>query len=378
MTRPFLLVSLSAALFLGAGCSRPLDTSYGRVSGRSLNGTGVFAQLLRDAGHDVRVARRLNDDVAEFADTIVRFAPRPGPPDADEAAWFLDWQTSGGDTRLVYICQDYDAEVEYWTALLKSLPASASDRKRLERLQDQASHWASHLPKPAETPADALYWFGLDDRPGAVSAAQTLEGPWADGVDVPAAALPRHASLRVNTENQSPLLLADGKALAIEWVWGEQPDDDLGLVLVIANPSFLLNATLVNPARRPLTSRVVDWIGDPPRSIVFLEGPSPLATDDDSPSLWELPFRIPTLGWILAHVAALGLAAALSRALILGRPQPAPPSGADRPRAHAEALGSLLSRTRDDRLAHSLLDSYRRWRHPPTSPPGSSTPSHRI
>src|SRR5262249_15502550 len=74
-----------------SGCSKDLNTSYGRVRGDSINGTGVFADALRSEGHDVRVVRRLTDELAEWSDLIVRFAPYPGPPEREEADWYLEW-----------------------------------------------------------------------------------------------------------------------------------------------------------------------------------------------------------------------------------------------------------------------------------------------
>ena len=47
----------------------------------SLNGTSVLAEMLEDRGHEVRAAIRLNEELADWAGGIVRFAPYPGPPD---------------------------------------------------------------------------------------------------------------------------------------------------------------------------------------------------------------------------------------------------------------------------------------------------------
>jgi hypothetical protein len=62
------------------------------------------------------------------------------------------------------------------------------------------------------------------------------------------------------------------------------------------------------------------------------------------------------------HVLLLLLFGVLVKAPILGRPRPATTTDAERPSAHAEALGYLLARTRDEATARAHLKSYRRWR----------------
>ena len=79
------------ALLCCAGCGAQLDTTYGRSRGQSINGTGVVAELFRESGHEVRTAVRLTDELDDWADVIVRFAPRPGPPERDEADWYDEW-----------------------------------------------------------------------------------------------------------------------------------------------------------------------------------------------------------------------------------------------------------------------------------------------
>ena len=82
------------------------------------------------------------------------------------------------------------------------------------------------------------------------------------------------------------------------------------------------------------------------------------------PTLWDLLRRLPAVRWVAIQVGLAALMAALARAPRLGRPRPAPPSGADRPAEHALALGTLLARADAAPYARELLDRYRRWRHP--------------
>ena len=77
--------------------------------------------------------------------------------------------------------------------------------------------------------------------------------------------------------------------------------------------------------------------------------------------------RIKTFRWVALHLGLFGLLACLARAPRLGRPSPDAPSDADRPAAHAEAVGALLERSRGAATARDLLETYRRWRFPRAS-----------
>ena len=138
-----------------AGCSRPttLDTSYGRVRGKSVNGTGALAELFREQGHEVRTAVRLTDELDEWADVIVRFAPHPGPPGREEAEWYAHWlDDERGRARLIYVPHDYDAESDYWAAVATGLPKDADPklRARAETLRDRTKNWADRIPEPTK------------------------------------------------------------------------------------------------------------------------------------------------------------------------------------------------------------------------------------
>lgn len=374
------LVALAAVASLSGCGGTEIDTTYGLTRGKSVNGTGAFAELLRLRGHEVRTARRLNDELGEWADTLVRFAPYSGPIEREEAGWYLDWQLSQPGRRLIFVCRDGGAEAEYWAAALASLPPDAppEQRDRIEAKLDQASGWGSQLAPPGTEPADPDAWFGQDASGGMTPACSTLEGPWAEGVDPASAEIPVSRALDSVSEVEVPLLLGDGRVLVMDWVWemeagGEEPS----AVLVVANGSFLLNAAMVPPARRPLASRAADWAGDEPRNVAFVEGSFLLGDETPMPTPWDVIRQIPELGMVAGHFMALALVAALSRAVILGRPRPAPDSGADRPRAHAEALGDLMARVGGDRAARAILSSYRRWRRPrthPDDPPGPGGP----
>ncbi len=367
--RYFSMALFAAAVLLVSGCGQPLDTSYGRLRGESINGTGALAELLRDEGHTVRTAVRLTDELHEWANVIVRFAPYPGPPEREEAAWYLNWLNAQGGRKLIYVPLDYEAESEYWNDVLEHLPKDVDStiRTRADRLRKETSRPFRRFARKPKDVGEAAEWFTVDDPKAAAQVCKSLEGPWAERVDPAKAAVAHHETL--NAGSALILLKGDGAPLAMQ-----KTRFNDSAILVVANGSFLLNAALLKPARRPLALRVAQWPGGPGRQVAFAEGNSVLG-DDSPPSVFAL-LRVPPFGWVAGQLLVLGLAACLARAPRLGRARPEPASGEDRPVAHPEALGALLARTRQADDARAILDAYRRWRYPSqlsrTGPPAAA------
>jgi hypothetical protein len=328
----------------------------------------VVANLFREEGHEVRTAVRLTEELDDWADVIVRFALRPGPPAQDEAAWYHDWLSHDRERRLIYVPRDYDAQADYWTAVLDGLAgdAPADQKTRARKLRDEARDWTGRLPEVAKEVASAEDWFAVEvPKPNKTTVCKALGGPWAAGVNASKAGLTRHDTFKV--ESETVLLTGDDRPMAIEWTRFND-----SRVLVVSSGTFLLNAALVNPARRPLAERVVEWAGDTPRKVAFVEGPYVVGEAPGMTSVFKL-LLVPPFGWVAAQMLALGLAACLARAPRLGRPRPDPPSGEDRPAAHPEALGILLARTGQAEQAAALLETYRHWRRKSsTGPPAAS------
>lgn len=358
-----------ALLLLLAGCSAELETEYGHVRGESLNGTGALAELFRARGQDVRAAVRFTDELEEWADVIVRFAPYPGPIAKDEAEWYAHWLDGDAERRLVYVVRDYDAQPDYWTEVLTHLPPDTprTRRERVERRLQDARNWSDHLPPRAKETAAAVDWFDVRRAVGPPAVCKTLAGPWAQGVHAGSAALVRHDTLKLDAEHV--LLKGDGDVLVMEWT-----RYNTSRVLVAANGSFLVNGALLNKARRTLAERLAAWADDDDEGlrVAFLEGR--FAATEANPSLWSILRRLWEFRWIAFQMLLLGLAVSLARAARLGRPRPDQPSGGDRPVAHPEALGALLARSRQAGDARATLETYRRWRFStrPSSEPGAA------
>jgi hypothetical protein len=355
------IVLAAGAAVCSGGCAAGPDTRYGMSRGTSLNGTSAFAAVLRDRGYDVHAAIHLNDDLAEWADGIVRFATYPGRPQKEEAEWYRNWLAADRDHWLIYVVRDFDAEPEYWKELEEQLSDPTQEESRLEAQEKrlESADWISRLPKQAAKAAPSEQWFECDSAITPPTVCTKLGGPWAEGIDARAAALPVHEPLK--SDKRCILLEGDGKPLV-----ADKSLIGAGRILVIANGSFLLNGALVNMARWPLVERVADWPEGDGRQVALADG-SFLMENEDEQTIWALFMRVPALRWVAIQLGLAGLIAALARAPRLGRPRPDPASGADRPAAHAEALGALLARAGAAADAHDLLDRYRLWRHPQTS-----------
>jgi hypothetical protein len=354
------MYSACFAIFL-PGCGGGPDTAYGVSRGTSLNGTAAFASLLRHRGHEVRAAVRLTDTLSYWANGIVRFAPYPGPPAEDEAAWYHTWLAEDPDRWLIYVVRDFDTLADYWKDVRDSTSENSEPERRAEAEEKRkdAANWVDRLPGKHEKTGNPTDWFTVEKTTAAPKVCTKLEGLWAEAIDPAAAALPLHEA--IESDRRCVMLSGDGKPLVLDKsVIGR------GNVLVVANGSFLLNEALVKHARRPLAERVADWPEREKQQIAFVEGSSPTSDVEGGPSLWDLLGRLPVLRWVAIQMAVAGLLASLARAPRLGRPRPDPVSGADRPAAHAEALGALLQKAQAARESHELLERYRTWRSPHT------------
>ena len=349
-----------------AGCG-DVDTEYGKVQGESINGVGSLANLIKLRGHSIRSSTRYNERVSNWADVIIRVSPFAGEIDDEEAEWLSGWLRNESNRMLVYVVKDYTSDQEFWASMIANLPSSTpqDQRDEMQRRLNESS-WRSGLrgrPRrtaPGQT-ADAKEWFSLSDPTGNKTTSKKLEGPWAEGVNAEQAAVPFDQYFDV-LGGEKVYLEADGKPLVIGWSLSNQSQ-----VIVVANASFILNASLLNKARRPLTEKLVDQLGPPPRRVAIVEGYRPT---DDSPVESSSPFALlktPPFGWIASHFSVFLILLALASAVRLGRVRSEPPTGVERPVAHPEALGRLLAKSGRSDVALLILKNYRRWRHPNSS-----------
>ncbi len=355
------LAVLAVAVAVVSGCAVGPETQYGVSRGTSLNGTSIFAAMIRDRGHQTRAAIRLTDGLASWADGIVRFAPGPGPPEKDEADWYRGWLAGDRDRWLIYVVCDFDAESEYWKEVRDQYTEAAQTERRneAEEKRSESSDWVSRLPRKAEQPADPQQWFETGPAVTPPAVCTKLEGAWAEGIDAEAAALSLHEPLKI--DSRCVLLAGDGKPLAADKSLVGGPR-----ILVIASGSFLLNEALVNTARRPLAERVADWPESKSGQVAFVEGFFVLA-GDETQSIWKLFSRLPAPA-VGGHPARLGRIVRGARACAAPGPAAARPGlGGGSAGGPCRGAGDAARAPGAGDEARELLDRYRLWRHPQTS-----------
>ncbi len=155
--------SIMIGAVAGCGAGGP-DTDYGLSRGTSLNGTAAFAEMLRGRGFTVRAAVRLTDELAKWSDGLVRFAPYPGPPEADEAKWFTRWLEEDPDRWLIYVVRDFDTAAEYWKQIRDAIPEADQPERRAEAEENRAREagWVHELPEKPKKTGDAREWFAVE------------------------------------------------------------------------------------------------------------------------------------------------------------------------------------------------------------------------
>jgi len=320
-----------------------------------VNGTAVLGEMVAQRGHTVLSAGRLSPKVRERADVIVWFPNDFHVPSEPVSDWLEDWLSENGGRTLIYVGRDFDAEPGYWEAVLASVPPG--EEAEIQNLQRRAQLRFA-ISRVGIAPHEDCRWFSVQgrDRPRRV---RTLEGQgaWLENVDPTRLGIELHGRLIPNPDAEV-LLESEGDVLVSRLAIEESQ------VLLVANGSFLLNVPLVNHEHRRLAGRLIDRVGTPGKTVVFLEsgrGGPPIRDDDPEPvppSGLEV-FHLWPANWILFHWAIVGILFCFCRFPIFGLPRdPVPEPAADFHR-HLEAAGQWLARTRDTQYALSRLQAYR-------------------
>jgi len=349
---------LLACLGFAGGCREELNTVYGRRLGAgatSVNGTAVLGEMMAQRGHTVLSSGRLSPKLRDRADVIVWFPDDFRVPSEPVRNWLEEWLLDKDGRTLIYVGRDFDAEPGYWEAVLAGVPPGQ------EREVQDLQRWAEFrfaISHAGIAPNESCGWFSVQgkDRPRKV---RTLDGQgdWLENLDPKRLGIELHGRLTPKP-NAEVLLASEGDALVSRLAFEESQ------LLLVANGSFLLNVPLVNHEHRRLAGHLIDRIGTPGKTVVFLEsgpGGPPIRDDDPEPappSGLEISHLWPA-NWILLHWAIVGILFCFCRFPIFGRPRESDPEGTADFRSHLEAAGRWLARTRDRQYALSRLQSYR-------------------
>ena len=356
-----LLSPLSPLILLAlfAGCSRGVDTIYGQREGlgakHSVNGTAVLGEMFEHAGHRVFSWSVLSPRLQEKADCIVWFPDDFKPPSKEVRRWLNGWMTAKPGRTLIYVGRDFDAAPWYWQHVL---PAAPKEQRELvqEELWAAKSHFTirrEELPK-----SEDCHWFAVESSPP-LRQVKKLAGDaaWLDGID--AAKTDIELRSRIKPSKAAEVLLRSGRDPLVS----RRPYDESQLI-VVANGAFLLNLPLVNHEHRKLASKLIDAIGSPRKTVVFLEsyaGGPPIRDKDptaEGVNGWEVFNRWPT-NWILLQLAAVGIIFCFSRWPIFGRAKKTETENNSDFARHVDALADLLKRSRDRAYAMERILNYR-------------------
>jgi len=330
--------------------------------------------MFQQAGHKVYSWSSLSPRLWERADCIVWFPDDFQPPSEEVCDWLESWLWDKPGRTLIYVGRDYDAAWHYWQKVEPLAPAD----QQAEIRGRKSSARADFLLARRETPkSEDCGWFTVKGkyRPRKV---RTLEGraEWLEGIDP--TKLEIELSGRMLPSSDAEVVLSSQRDMLVSIEpWDESQS------IVVANGSFLLNIPLVNHEHRKLASKLIDAVGEPGQTVVFLEsdaGGPPIREKDPTvslPSGLEI-FNVWPTNWILLHLAVAGILFCFSRWPIFGRasePQPRPPSDFAR---HVEALGELLERTGDADFAAARIAHCRETLRPEQRAEGRGKKRRRL
>ena len=356
-------IDVLALLVLGCitttGRGEEIETEYGRRTGigarRSVNGTAVLAKMFEKAGHKVSTSDTLSPRFWERVDCIVWLPDDFRPPDRDTRQRLEDWLYDQPGRTLIYVGRDFDALRLYWKKVQGDAPPGQRPLIDQEWSTAEANFRVARRRIPNREDCD---WFVVEGR-YRHRRVRTLQGNprWLQDVDESEVEIELNGRIR-HPFTGEVLLRSEEDVLVSRDTWrGSQ-------IIVVTNGSFLLNLPLVNHEHRKLAGKLIDEIGPPDKTVVFLqsgsEGPQASRRDDEA----AMPMRqdlllVPPTCWIFLHLAVVGILFCFSRWPIFGTPRELPPGGTSDFGKHVAALGQLLARSRDKSFATTRLLHYR-------------------
>jgi hypothetical protein len=351
------VVPLLLWLSFSLGCRQELPKRYGCRGGfqpTSVNGTAVFADMVQRAKHSVYSWNRLSPRLRDDADCIVWFPDDFEPPTDEQCDWLETWLARSPGRTLIYVGRHYDAAPKYWRQAARKAPAE----QKAVMLQNAVAADDKLQSEMATISGDECAWFRLQkDRPALH--VSTLEGSpdWVASIEPSACDVELAAGL-VPWDDAQRLVWAGGDAI-VSRIEVEQSQ-----ILLVANGSLLLNHCLINHEHRKIAGRLIDEIGPPRKTVVFLEsraGGPPIVDDEPQArraSPWAL-FHTWPMNWILLHLLVAGAIFCFSRWPIFGLPRSEPADALSDFGKHVHAVGLWLARTRDAAFAHTRLQHYR-------------------
>ncbi len=343
------------ACLLTSGCWQTnLDATYGTVQRPSVNGLGVFVDMLRARGRRVDILPAINDRLYRYNTFIVFHHEFDPLSKATEEFLNLDWDP---EQTIVVALRDCDWAIDYWDQVARQLDKSDLQEAAAARRASDIARSMMRGGTANVTTAESSTLYRLEtilrqtnERARKVQYLSS-NGSLAGELDVDfllrrrLAPVPSSPSQVLWKSGDDPLLISVQK-----------PDGPR--ILILGTTAPLLNAGLVHPGNRELTRRFMAELDDTEpiavvTSSILLEG------GDENISLWRFAKVYPH-PWILGQSLLAIILFCWWRWPIFGRPHADQVQETKRFGRHVAAVGQLLAVTGNVNFALQRIQEWQR------------------
>lgn len=343
------------ACLFALGCA-DLNTEYGVMYGRSVNGIDAFAALLRQDGHRVGITRKLSPKVMYVPDVLVLFLDSYQPLPEEQRRWLESWLGTYEGRQLILVLRDSDEEIAYWEKILElqGETLSESDKQEIESRLERARNYLKVATKEAK-PRKWPEWYGHKPGDPWLRRAGSVTGPpeWTTDFGIDQGKLDLRFARRLQPGAGAKAIVKANDDVLI----ARRPLRD-STIWIVANGSFLLNHGLVNHEHRKLALALSRQL-DANKDILFALGTEITDADEEEPFLGMFQFlTVGPVPWIAGHLVVLALLFAWLRFPIFGRPQERETREVYQFARHVDALGRMLASTRDEQAAQEMLNRF--------------------
>lgn len=367
-------VGLLLLILVGCGDSsrqrqQQIQSSYGRKSGNSLNGTSVLAELIRDSGRSVNRAESITPRINQF-ERIIWFRDRFETPSPEAIEKLETWLAYGYNRQLIIVGRDYDSAIDYWTSVSQNTTGNARIQARRQLAKAKADFQQRRNGRDLAQDQCDWYWIKKND----FSKAKQFTGEWAEEIDISQADIQVGLMMdpvqpKISTPWRKRLvpsekLLVDGTPMVTVM---SRDDFDGGGIYLVSNASFLTNYGLVNPENRKLAGKLINSQKYNSGATLFLEtgaNKARISTSNSDHQTWAWITR-PPLKYMVPHFLIVGVFFCFVLYPIFGRAKRADP-GKDQTtfRDHIRAMGRLLASSGHFSHAQDKLKKYtnRHWK----------------
>ena len=351
---------LAWGLLVLMGCSQQrVDTTYGRRRGSarpSVNGTSVFSEMFRQAGHKVTTWHRLSPRL-ERSKVIVWTPNSFALPSEKEVDYLETWLAGGTQRTVIYVARDYDASIDYWHTLARQSQGQPFVESRRQLARVQADH---ALARSYTGKALKCKWFSVESRASFVPVTPNT-GSWLPKLDAKKTkiAVAGRMTFPDSKEVKRETLLGSPEGPLLVRITSESWQQHSQLI-VVTNGSMLLNLPLINHEHRKLAGELINSCG-PAGRVTFLESdPSGLTISKEDPGAHTgfEAFTVWPISPILLHLTIGGILYCLMVFPICGKPRELMADAPSDFGKHVRALGELMAQTNDRAAALARVRQY--------------------